>query len=330
MLPSLFPSSLSPLFSLFVPALQDAGADPAAAAGQAAGQAAGNGALPQGLGEVGDKAAQWGDTAVELAMTHGPGLVAGLIIFIVGRMLVKLVTNLLRKLMRRRQMDEMVSGFLCSLIYGLGLTMVVVSAFETMGMETTSFVAVLGAAGLAVGLALQGSLANFASGVLLLVFRPFKQGDYVEVAGTAGVVASQAIFMTTLTTPDNKKIMIPNSEITGGVIVNFSALETRRIDMLVGIGYDDDMGQARDVIRGVLEAESRVLKDPAPVVAVHELGDSSVNLVVRPWVKTSDFWAVRWALTEAIKNRLDEAGITIPYPQRDVHLHGAGAGVGAT
>ncbi|MGI9591634.1 MAG: mechanosensitive ion channel family protein [Myxococcota bacterium] len=199
-----------------------------------------------------------------------------------------------------------------------------IAVLNLFGIQTASVIAVLGAAGLAVGLAMQGTLSNFAAGVMLLIFRPFKLGDWVEVAGTAGSVQEIGIFTTVLHTGNNRRIIIPNSSVYGDTITNYSANETRRIDLVIGIGYDDDIGQAVDTIGRVLSAETRVLKEPEPQIAVSELGDSSVNLVVRPWCASSDYWSTRFDLTRELKEQLEAAGCSIPYPQRDVHLHQAG------
>jgi len=192
-----------------------------------------------------------------------------------------------------------------------------------MGIQMASVLTIMGAAGLAVGLALQGTLSNVAAGVMLLIFRPFKVGDYVDAGGTAGTIESIGLFATKLNTPDNIHIIVPNSGIYGGIIKNFSHYETRRNDILVGVSYDDDIGLAMETIKSVLDAEDRVLKDPAYMVAVSELGDSSVNITVRPWCKVTDYWALRFDLTRTFKERLEAAGCSIPYPQRDVHLHKA-------
>jgi small conductance mechanosensitive channel len=199
--------------------------------------------------------------------------------------------------------------------------MVGVSALGVLGVETGSFVAVIGAAGLAIALAFQGTFSNFASGVMLLTFRPFEVGHFVEVGGVSGSVKEVGIFTCLLTTPDNIQIRVPNSQIFGETIKNFSASDTRRIDLMVGVGYGDDLGVAVRTCQDVVAADPRVLGDPETVVAVHELGDSSVNLVVRPWVKSTDYWATRWDLTRALKEQLEAAGCSIPFPQRDVHLH---------
>jgi len=197
---------------------------------------------------------------------------------------------------------------------------VVLAALSQLGIQTTSFIAILGAAGLAVGLALQGSLANFASGFLMIIFRPIRVGDFIEGAGTAGTVEEIAIFTTTLVTPDNKTVIVPNGSLTGDNIVNWTLKGTRRVDMTMGIGYDDDIDKARQIMQDVMANDDRILKDPAPQIAVVELADSSVNFVVRPWAKASDYWGVYMTTTENIKKAFDANGISIPYPQRDVHV----------
>jgi small conductance mechanosensitive channel len=218
-------------------------------------------------------------------------------------------------------MDETLAKFLVALTRITLLTLVIIAAITALGVEPVSFVAVLGAAGLAVGMALQGSLSNFAAGVMLIIFRPFNVGDYVEAGGSAGVVQEIRIFSTILNTPDNKKVILPNSTVTGGNIVNYSANDTRRVDMVFGIGYDDDIKAAKEILEQIVAADNRVLKDPAPKIAVSELADSSVNFVVRPWVKTEDYWNVYFDITEKVKLTFDEKGISIPFPQTDVHLH---------
>ena len=216
-------------------------------------------------------------------------------------------------------MDEILVNFVASIIKTILLLFVVIAALDQLGVDTTSLIALLGAAGLAIGLALQGSLQNFAAGVMLIIFRPFKSGDFVEVAGTAGVVETISIFSSTLRTGDNREVIIPNGSIYGGTITNYSARATRRVDMVFGIGYDDDIKKAKQLMEQVVTADERVLAEPAPVIAVSELADSSVNFVVRPWVNTPDYWAVLWDLTEEIKLKFDAEGISIPYPQMDVH-----------
>jgi len=253
-------------------------------------------------------------------LTYIPKVVAAGVIFVVGRILAAWIARVTMRLMERHRVEETLMKFLRNIIYYALLVVVVISALNQLGVNTTSFMAVLGAAGLAVGLALKDSLSNFSSGVMLILFRPFKLGDFVEAGGVTGTVKEISIFNTELATPDNQKVIVPNSSIMGNVITNVTAHDTRRVDIVMGIGYGDDIGKARDIMADVLRAESRVLADPEPQIAVAELADSSVNFVVRPWTKTEDYWAVKFALLEEIKRRFDEAGISIPYPQQDVHL----------
>jgi len=257
----------------------------------------------------------------ELLVVHGIKIIIALVIFIVGRWIVKAVRNFIKSMMTKKNVDPAVNSFVCSLIYVTLLIFVIIAALAQVGIQTTSLIAVLGAASLAIGLALQGSLANFAAGVLLIIFRPFKVGDYVECAGTAGAVDEMQIFTTQLKSPDNKKIIIPNAKLLGDVITNYSAQETRRVDLVIGVSYSDDLQKVEKVLTDILSQDERVLKDPAPTIAVLELADSSVNFAVRPWVKTGDYWNVYFALTKNIKMRLDAEGIAIPFPQRDVHLY---------
>ncbi len=240
-------------------------------------------------------------------------------IFIVGKIVVNILVNVFRKIMGKSKMDDMLVEFIASIIKAILLLFVVIAALDQLGVDTTSLIALLGAAGLAVGLALQNSLSNFAAGVMLIVFRPFKAGDFVEVAGTAGIVEVINIFSSTLRTGDNKEVIIPNGSIYGGTITNYSARDTRRIDMVFGIGYDDDIKKAKDIMQSIVDADERILAEPAPVIAVSELADSSVNFVVRPWVNTGDYWAVLWDVTEKVKLEFDANGISIPYPQMDIH-----------
>lgn len=260
----------------------------------------------------------------EYVVTYGVKIVIALAIFVIGRMLAKSITGFIKSIMRKSKLEEMLVNFLGGLLYAVLLSAVVLAAIDQLGVNVTSLLAILGAAGLAVGLALKDSLANFASGVMIIIFRPFKIGDWVTVSGTSGTVDEIGLFCTLLHTGDNQRIIIPNSAVFGSTIVNTSALPTRRIDLVIGISYDDNIGTAKDIILEVIGKEERVLEDPAPVVAVSELADSSVNLVVRPWVISADYWPTRWALTENIKVALEAGGITIPYPQRDVHMHNAG------
>ena len=254
----------------------------------------------------------------------GLKVLGGIVVLIIGLIIAKWVRRGLARLFDRTEMDKTLEKFLTRLFYYLILIVAAVAALGMMGVQTASVLTLLGAAGLAVGLALQGTLSNVAAGVMLLIFRPFRVGDFVDVGGTAGSVDYIGLFATTLNTPDNVRIVVPNSGIYGGTIKNFSFNELRRNDMVVGISYDDDIGLAMDTIRSILDSDGRVLKDPEYQVAVSELGDSSVNLVVRPWCNASDYWNLRFDLTRAFKEGLEAAGCSIPYPQRDVHLHKVG------
>jgi len=268
-----------------------------------------------------DNAREIGHWAYDFVLERGPSVVGALVTLFVGWMLARFLTRTLRGVLERGRVDPMLASFLSKLSYFALLAFVVVSSASMVGVQTASFVAVIGAAGLAVGFALQGSLSNFASGVMLLVFRPFRVGDFVEAAGTQGTVDEVGIFATTLKSPDNKRVIVSNSAVYGSTITNYSAHPTRRLDLVVGIAYGDDIRKAKDVLQRLVDAEQRILKEPASMVAVKELGDSSVNLLVRFWANTPDYWDVHFAMTEAIKLALDEAGISIPFPQRDVHLH---------
>lgn len=255
-----------------------------------------------------------------VGVDFGISLVTAIAIFVIGRIVARVISRALRKLLQSQNVDKILESFVSNLTYWALMAFVIIAAITELGVETTSFIAMLGAAGLAVGLAMQGSLSNFAAGVLIVLFRHYRVGDYIEAAGIAGTVAEVQILTTTLKTPDNKTIIVPNSKIMGNIITNYSANETRRVDMVFGISYGDDIDKARNVMREVVEADERVHKEPAPAIVVNELGDSSVNFNVRPWVNTADYWAVKWDLTEAIKKRFDKEGITIPFPQRDVHI----------
>ena len=235
-------------------------------------------------------------------------------------MVVGVVVNSVKKLLIARGMDDILVSFLTSILRWVLLLFVVVAALSQLGIDTTSMVALLGAAGLAIGLSLQDSLSNFASGVMLIIFRPFTKGDFVEAGGATGVVESISIFTTTLTTPDNKEVIVPNGAIISNNIINYSARPVRRVDMVFGISYDDDIRQAKKLLEEIIAADERVLADPAPVIALGELADSSVNFLVRPWAKSGDYWGLLWDTTETVKLRFDEAGISIPYPQMDVHV----------
>ncbi|MGE4292804.1 MAG: mechanosensitive ion channel family protein [Desulfovibrio sp.] len=251
---------------------------------------------------------------------YGVRLIVALAIFYAGLVISRRVSALVGRLMARVKVDETLISFVRNMVYYLLVTVVGIAALGQLGINVTSFLAVLGAAGLAVGLALKDSLSNFASGVLLILFRFFRVGDYVTVAGTSGTVVAVNLFNTELATPDNQKVYVPNSSITGGIIVNVTANDTRRIDLVVGIGYSDKISKAQGILERLVAADARILKTPAPTVAVSELADSSVNFVVRPWVATGDYWAVRFDLIRAIKETFDAEGVSIPFPQQDVHL----------
>ncbi len=256
-----------------------------------------------------------------VGITFGIQIIAAIAIVLIGRMFARVLTNGIRKLMSSQEVDKILQTFVSNLVYWALMTFVIIAAINQVGIQTTSLIAIIGAAGLAVGLALQGSLANFAAGVLIVMFRPYKVGDFVEAAGIAGSVVQVQILTTVLKTSDNKQIVVPNAQIMGSIITNYSANETRRVDLVIGIGYDDDIDKVRDTIQQLVDADDRIMKDPACRIAVSELADSSVNFVVRPWVKTADYSAVNFGLTEAIKKRFDKEGISFPYPQQDVHIH---------
>lgn len=256
----------------------------------------------------------------EFAAFYGIKIIAAVAIFVVGRWIAKALANVVRRLMTKSKVHETLISFVGNLTYIALLTIVVIAALNQLGIQTTSFIAIIGAAGLAIGLALQGSLANFAAGVLLIIFRPFKTGDYIEGAGVAGTVEEIQIFTTQLKTPDNKTIIIPNAKLTGDNIVNYSAKDTRRVDMVIGVSYSDDIQKVKEVLQDILAKDERVLQDPASTIGILEFGDNSVNFAFRPWVKTAEYWNLYWDLTAAIKNRFDAEGITIPFPQRDVHI----------
>lgn len=256
-------------------------------------------------------------------LKFGINIVIAAAILLVGIWLARQVKGWVVKLMEKRGVDVMLASFLSSIIHILLVVVVIIAALGQLGIQTTSLIAVIGAAGLAVGLALQSSLSNFASGVMIIALRPFKVGDFVEAGGISGVVEGIQIFSTQMRTGDNKLIIVPNGSITNSTITNYSAKDTRRVDMVFGISYDDDIKAAKQVLQDLITADDRILDEPVPVIAVSELADNSVNFIVRPWVKTADYWNVYWDMTEAVKLRFDQEGLHIPYPQRDVHLHQA-------
>ena len=257
---------------------------------------------------------------VDLLLSWAVKLVIALAIFVVGRWIARIITRAFERLLKSRDSDETLVAFLSNLTYAVLLAAVILAALDSLGGPITSLVAILGAAGLAIGLALKDSLGNFASGVMLVMFRPFSKGDFVEVAGVSGTVEEVRIFQTILTTPDNKLVVIPNGMVGADTITNYSAREERRVDMVFGVGYDDDLKVAREVLERICREHPKVLDEPATNVFVANLGDSSVDFNVRPWVKTADYWTVWGDLMETGKVELEKAGCSIPYPQRDVHL----------
>ena len=267
---------------------------------------------------------------VEMIQTTGiefaKNFVLAIVIFFVGKWIVNLLVRGVRLAMQKNEIDDTLESFVCNLLRMTLLLFVIIAAINQLGVQTTQFIALIGAAGLAVGLALQGSLSNFASGVLIVLFRPYKVGDFIEGAGISGSVEEVQILTTVLKTGDNKRVIVPNSQIMDSIITNYSANDTRRVDLVVGVSYDDDLDKVRSEIQALVAAEDRILDDPACTIAVSELADSSVNFVVRPWVKTADYWGVHFDLTEAIKKRFDEVGISFPYPQQDIHIYQQSAG----
>lgn len=265
------------------------------------------------------------DEIMEWILTNGPTYltrtIGAIVVFWVGRIVANWLSKLAEKGMSRSNMDDTLAGFLASIIRTLLLALVIIAALGTLGVETTSFAAILAAAGLAIGLALQGTLANFASGVMLLLFKPYKVGDLVEVGGILGSVDELQVFNTILTTPDHKQVIMPNSHVTSGPITNLSGKGSLRVDLVAGIGYEDDLKKAKSILQDILASHPKVLAEPAATVNVMELADSSVNFAVRPYAAVADYWDVYFDVTEQIKLRFDEAGISIPYPQQDVHMH---------
>jgi small conductance mechanosensitive channel len=257
----------------------------------------------------------------ELLTIYGIKFLAAIAIYIIGKMIAKSIKKLAARVMKKKNVDPTISGFVVNLLYVALLAFIIIAALNQLGIQTASFIAILGAAGLAIGLALQGSLSNFAAGVLMIIFRPFSAGDLIEGAGVTGVVEEIQIFTTQLKTADNKTVIIPNSNLMNDNIINYSVKGTRRVDMLFGIGYEDDIDKSRSIIMEIMQNDQRVLKDPEPVVLLSELADSSVNFSVRAWAKSEDYWGVYFDTTEKVKKQFDAAGISIPFPQQDVHVH---------
>lgn len=257
----------------------------------------------------------------ELFAVFGLKVIAAIVIIVLGRWAAKLIRNITQKIMKKSKIDATLISFVGNLLYVILLIFVILAALGQLGIQTTSLIAIIGAAGLAIGLALQGSLANFAAGILMIIFRPFKVGDFIEGAGVSGIVEEIQIFTTKLKTLDNKMIIIPNAKLTDDNILNYSAKEIRRIDLIFGVSYSDDIDKVRRVILEVLSKDERILQDPGPTVGVIELADSSVNFAVKPWVKTPDYWNVYFDVTENVKKAFDAQNICIPFPQQDVHLY---------
>ncbi|MBE2167632.1 mechanosensitive ion channel [Cobetia sp. 2AS1] len=259
----------------------------------------------------------------EIGLQWGGTLLSALAVLVFGMWVAKRLTQWATSLLHRKSMDEAAAGFVGQIAYAILVVMVLLTALDQLGVDTTSMIAALGAAGLAIGLALQSSLSNLASGFLLVTLRPFKKGDYVEAAGTSGSVDQITMLQTRLVTPDNRKVTVPNSSVMSNTITNYSALPTRRLDLVVGVSYDDDIRQVKAVLEELVAGDERIMKEPSHLIAVAELADSSVNFNFRMWCQASDYWALKWDMTERIKLTFDERGISIPYPQRDVHFHQA-------
>lgn len=254
------------------------------------------------------------------AIPWGIKIIAAIAIFVIGRLIAKLIVKAVKKIMTKANIEETLRDFLGTIIQAILTVVIVIAALEQLGVDTTSVLAVFAAAGLAIGLAFKDSLSNFAAGIMLILFKPFTNGDFVEAAGVAGIIEYIRIFNTVMRTGDNREITVPNSHIYSGIITNYSARDSRRIDLVIGIGYDDNIGKAKTLIEDIISKDERVLKDPEPTIMVLELGESSVDIAVRPWVKTGDYWGVRADLLQTIKETFDAEGISIPYPQRDLHM----------
>ncbi len=261
------------------------------------------------------------ETLTYWVTTYSMKLIGAIIIFIIGKWIAGKISRMISKLMGKSKVDVTLTNFLENMIYYTLLVVVIIAAAGQLGINTTSFLTIVGAAGLAIGLALKDSLSNLASGVMLILFRPFRVADFATVGGVTGNVVSIGLFNTTLNTPDNQRVIVPNATITSNVITNVTANDTRRVDLVIGIGYDDDIKKAKDVLTRIVAENDLILDEPKTNIAVSELADSSVNFVVRPWVKTADYWTAYFELTEKIKLTFDQEGISIPYPQQDVHLY---------
>lgn len=275
----------------------------------------------QNLDGIMESGSELSELAMNYLLEFGPTVLGALATLAIGLWVVKWVVKLVNKGMTKGNVDESLKPFLLSLIGALLKVMLAISIMSMLGIAMTSFIAILAAAGLAVGMALSGTLQNFAGGVMILLFKPFKAGDYIEAQGYSGTVKAIQIFVTILTTPDNKTIIIPNGGLSNGAVINYSAEATRRVDWIFGVGYGDDVKQAKDLLMNMLEADSRILKEPAIFIGLGELADSSVNLTVRVWVNAADYWGVFFETNEKVYNEFNASGINIPFPQMDVHVH---------
>ena len=257
---------------------------------------------------------------IDWGSTFGIKLIAAIAIFIIGRMIAKGISKMIKKVMDKKNVDNTISSFASSLTFSALFIFVILAALSQVGIQTTSFMAIIGAAGLAIGLALQGSLSNFAAGFLIILFRPFKLGDYVDAGGVSGSITKISIFTTEINTVDNKRIIVPNAQIMNGTITNYTAEKTRRVDLTFGVGYEADISKVKDILNKIIKEHKLVLKDPEPFVRLGNLGDSSIDFTVRVWSKTEDYWTVHFDLIESAKEEFDKANISIPYPQMDVHM----------
>lgn len=257
---------------------------------------------------------------IEWGSTFGIKLIAAIAILVIGRIIAKGIRKLIIKVMDKRKVDKTISSFISSLTFSVLLVFVILAALSQLGIQTTSFMAIIGAAGLAIGLALQGSLSNFASGFLIILFKPFKVGDYVEAGGVSGTISKISVFTTEINSVDNKKIIVPNSQIMNGTITNYTAEKTRRVDLTFGVGYETDISKVKDILNKIITGHKLILKNPEPFVRLGKMNDSSLDFTVRVWAKTEDYWTVYFDLTEQAKQEFDKNGINIPFPQMDVHL----------
>jgi small conductance mechanosensitive channel len=269
--------------------------------------------------QIEQELSKYNEMAINFATEYGMKIVAALLIFFIGKMIAKSLSSVVHKVMSKYSVDETLTKFAQNGVYVGLMVVVIMAAISSLGVDTTSFMAILGAAGLAIGLALKDTLSNVGAAVVILIFRPFKVGDFIDAGGAMGTVDEISLFTTTISPLDNRKIIVPNSAITGGNITNYSSKPQRRVDHIIGIGYDDDIKLAKETLYALIKADSRTLEEPAPLVAVAELGESSVNFTMRAWVNSEDYWDVYFDLLEKAKFALDEKGISIPYPQMDIH-----------